>query len=58
MNGKTQAVDVWDAGGTLLGSIKLSGAVGDLGFGEPGEVYVMGGDRIFKIVVSPSVMGA
>ena len=37
---------VWNAGGTLLGRIDLGGEnLGDLGFGEPGEVYVMGGDR-------------
>ncbi|KAK5739789.1 hypothetical protein LTR17_005075 [Elasticomyces elasticus] len=51
-------VYVWDAEGTLLGAVALPGTVGKLGFGEPGELFVLGGDRIYKLVVSDSVVGA
>ncbi|KAK4959461.1 hypothetical protein LTR10_004266 [Elasticomyces elasticus] len=53
-----KGVYVWDAEGTLLGTVALPGTVGNLGFGEPGELFVLGGDRIYKLGVSDSVVGA
>ena len=48
---------VWSFEGTLLGSIKLKGTIGNLGFGTPGELFVLGGNRIYKIKVSSKVIG-
>ncbi|KAK5722329.1 hypothetical protein LTR15_005558 [Elasticomyces elasticus] len=53
-----KGVYVWDAEGTLLGTVALPGTVGNLGFGESGELFVLGGDRIYKLRVSDSVAGA
>ena len=53
-----EGVNVWNAEGTLLGRIKLDGAPGNLGFGEAGELFVMCGSRIYKIMLSPMVIGA
>lgn len=50
-------VVVWSAEGVLLGGVRLGGTMGDLGFGEPGEVFVMGGDRVWRILVAESVVG-
>ena len=51
------ALVVWNSGGTLLGSIELRGTIGNLGFGKPGELFVLGGDRIYKIKLSKKVIG-
>ena len=51
-------VVVWDAEGTLLGSIGLEGEIGMIGFGEPGELFALAGDRLYKILLSESVVGA
>lgn len=48
----------WNAQGTLLGSVKLDSNVGDFGFGKPGEVFVMGGDKVYKVLLSEEVVGA
>ncbi len=50
-------VVVWGSDGTLLGSIKLEGTMGNLVFGEAGQLFVLGGDRIYKIRVSTDVVG-
>ena len=51
---------VWNAEGTLLGSVELekSENIGNLGFGEAGELFVLGGRKLFKVLVSQSVVGA
>ncbi|TKA70817.1 hypothetical protein B0A55_07432 [Friedmanniomyces simplex] len=53
-----QGISVWDKRGLLLGGINISVAGGNLGFGRPGEVYLLGGDTIFKVSVSKAVVGA
>lgn len=50
-------VVVWDSDGKLLGSIDLKGTIGNIGFGEPGELFVLGGDRLYKIILSSDVIG-
>ena len=52
-------VVVWDSEGTLLGSISLDGDkdIGNIGFGEPGELFVLGGNRLFKVILSSDVVG-
>ena len=55
-----EGVVVWNSEGTLLGSIELSGkgvAIGNIGFGEPGELFVCGGDRLYKILLSKDIVG-
>lgn len=54
--GSTQ-LEIWSPGGDLLGTIKLAGEVGDMGFGESGEVYAMSGNLLFRINVDESVIG-
>lgn len=48
---------VWNSDGILLGSIELEGTPGDLGFGAPGELFVLCGSRIYKIKVASDVVG-
>ena len=48
---------VWNCDGTLLGSIPLGGITGNIGFGRPGELFVLGGDRIYKFKLSKKVVG-
>ncbi|KAK3110898.1 hypothetical protein LTR53_014346 [Teratosphaeriaceae sp. CCFEE 6253] len=50
-----QGVSVWDRSGMLLGNIAIDTAGGNLGFGEPGELFLLGGDTIYKISVATSV---
>lgn len=50
-------LSVWNSGGTLLGEIELDGDPGDFGFGEAGEIYVMAGNFLYKILVDASVVG-
>ncbi|KAK1027809.1 hypothetical protein LTS16_021152 [Friedmanniomyces endolithicus] len=53
-----QGVSVWDKSGMLLGVIYIPGNIGNLGFGRPGELFVLGGDTLLKISVSETVVGA
>ncbi|KAK0840182.1 hypothetical protein LTR03_010769 [Friedmanniomyces endolithicus] len=53
-----QGVSVWDKSGMLLGVIHIPGNIGNLGFGRPGELFVLGGDTLLKISVSETVVGA
>lgn len=52
-----EGVVIWNPDGTLLGSIPLNTTVGKVGFGEPGELFVMGEMNICKIVSSTDVVG-
>ncbi|TKA65368.1 hypothetical protein B0A55_09560 [Friedmanniomyces simplex] len=53
-----QGISVWDKSGLLLGGINIPVAGGNLGFGRPGEVYLLGDNTIFKVSVSKIVVGA
>ena len=48
---------VWNEQGRQLASIELKGTIGALGFGEPGEVFVCGGNRLYKVVLPDDVVG-
>ena len=50
-------VTVWDKEGTVLGGFELVPDAGNLGFGEPGEVFVLCGKKVFKLVLSKKVLG-
>lgn len=50
-------LEVWSSGGELLGTINLPGEGGDVGFGEKGQVYAMGGNLLYRINVDESVVG-
>lgn len=52
------SVTAWNSEGVLLGSIALNGTVGNLGFGGPGELFVLGGDRLYRIDLDKRVVGA
>jgi gluconolactonase len=51
-------VNVWSPGGTLLGRILLEGGIGNLGFGEAGELFAMGNQILWKINLDKAVVGA
>jgi gluconolactonase len=58
-SGVRDGVDVWTSGGTLLGGkILLEGGIGNLGFGEPGVLWAMGGNLLWRVDPSPGVVGA
>lgn len=50
-------LNVWNAGGELLGKVELSGGTGNFGFAEPGVIYVLGSTLLYKLEVAASVMG-
>lgn len=50
-------LEVWSSGGNLLGTIELEGGGGDVGFGENGEVFAMGGNLLYRVNVDESVVG-
>lgn len=56
--GKTNGeVVVWNAAGTLLGKIKIPTVPNNFGFGEPGEVIVLGQKVLYKLCLSENVIG-
>lgn len=50
-------ITVWNAKGTLLGSFAIDADAGNIGFGEPGEVFLLGGKKLLKLRVSEAVVG-
>ncbi|KAH8835046.1 protein AkeP [Flagelloscypha sp. PMI_526] len=53
-----EGVSVWDKDGILLGKIALDGNIANLGFGEPGELFVMGGNYLWRVDLAPFVKGS
>ncbi|KAK3674618.1 hypothetical protein LTR78_005340 [Recurvomyces mirabilis] len=53
-----QGISVWDKSGTLLGDITIDNNGGNLGLADLGELYLLGGDTIFKVSVSTTVRHA
>jgi hypothetical protein len=49
---------VWNSEGVLLGSIALNGTIGNIGFGDAGVLFVLAGDRLYRIDLSEDVVGS
>jgi gluconolactonase len=50
-------VNVWTPADTLLGKILPEGAIGNLVFGGPGELFAMGDTAVWKIDLNETVVG-
>lgn len=55
----TDGLHVWDASGKFLGKVLLEDEQqgGNFGFGKPGELYVVGGNVLFRLEVASTVIG-
>jgi gluconolactonase len=55
----TDGLHVWDPSGTFLGKVLLDDGQqgGNFGFGKAGEVYIAGGNVLFKLEVASTVIG-
>ncbi|OIW32822.1 calcium-dependent phosphotriesterase, partial [Coniochaeta ligniaria NRRL 30616] len=55
----TDGLHVWSPSGNFLGKILMDDDQqgGNFGFGKPGEVYIVGGNVLFKLEVANSVLG-
>lgn len=51
-------VNVWDAGGSLIGKVLVEGGVANFCFGRGGEVFVLGERRFLVLNVGGWVRGA
>ena len=52
------AVAVYNSGGELLGKILFGDdQIGNIGFGERGTLFVMGGTQLWRVDLSPDVLG-
>ncbi|RAK75422.1 SMP-30/gluconolactonase/LRE family protein [Aspergillus fijiensis CBS 313.89] len=51
-------VNVWSAGGVLLGKIRVEGGVANFVFGEAGEMFLMGETRVWVVNLDGRVRGA
>lgn len=52
-----EGVIVWNAEGEQIASVELKGVIGNIGFGEPGELFVTAGNRLYKIILPDDVVG-
>ncbi|KAB5511689.1 hypothetical protein GE09DRAFT_981576 [Coniochaeta sp. 2T2.1] len=55
----TDGLHVWDPSGNFLGKILLDDDQqgGNIGFGKPGDIWIAGGEVLFKLQVAESVVG-
>ncbi|GIZ38866.1 hypothetical protein CKM354_000226500 [Cercospora kikuchii] len=51
-------LNVWSAGGMLLGKILLDGGVANFCFGRSGELYLLNEQRLWRAQLSSSIRGA
>lgn len=57
-SGCGDGVNVWNAGGILLGKILVSGGVANFCFGQPGEMFLLNEHKVFRATVDQHVHGA
>ncbi|EXJ54414.1 hypothetical protein A1O7_09753 [Cladophialophora yegresii CBS 114405] len=55
--GLDDGVSVFDEDGNLLGKILIDD-VANIGFGEPGVLFAMGQNKLWRIDLSPAIMGS
>ena len=51
-------VNVWGAGGGLVGKVQIEGGVAGICFGRGGELWGFGGDRLWRVGLGGGVRGA
>lgn len=56
-SGCGDGVNVWNAGGTLIGKIIVPGGVANFCFGRSGEMFLLNETRIWHAEVSADVKG-
>lgn len=57
-SGCGDGVNVWNAGGVLLGKIQVDGGVANFCFGRNGEMFLLNETRIWRAQLSSDVRGA
>ena len=51
-------INVWNPGGSLMGKILVDGGVANFCFGEPGEMWAFGEERLWRVGLAERVKGA
>lgn len=57
-SGCGDGVEVWNAGGTLVGKILVPGGVANFCFGRDGEVFLCAEQRLWRVQLARSTKGA
>lgn len=57
-SGCGDGLNVWNAGGTLLGKVIVPGGVANFCFGRSGELFLLNEKRFWVLKVAPHVKGA
>ena len=57
-SGCGDGVNVWSAGGDLLGIIRVEGGVANFCFGRQGAMYLLNENRIWKAQLADATRGA
>jgi gluconolactonase len=57
-SGCGNGVNVWSAGGVLLGVIAVDGGVANFCFGRAGELFLLNERKLWRARISPKVTGA
>lgn len=56
-SGCGDGVNVWNAGGTLIGKIIVPGGVANFCFGRSGEIFLLNETRLWQVEVAAGVKG-
>ena len=56
--GSGDGVNVWNAGGNLVGKILVQGGVANFAFGELGVMFLLNEERLYRIDLSREIMTA
>lgn len=57
-SGCGDGLNVWSAGGVLIGKILLEGGVANFCFGMRGELYLLNEDKLWRAQIGSHVQGA
>lgn len=57
-SGCGDGINVWNAGGVLLGRILVEGGAANFCFGRKGELFILNEHRMWGVQLSSSVRGA
>ncbi|CAD0096595.1 unnamed protein product [Aureobasidium mustum] len=57
-SGCGDGLNVWNAGGTLIGKVLVPGGVANFCFGRSGELFLLNETKFWVANIAPSVKGA
>ena len=57
-SGCGDGVHVWNAGGSLIGKMRVDGGVANLCFGRAGELFLLNEQRCWRALLGPATRGA